>query len=80
MKNSTKQAAARTSLGTGPSTGKRSGSNSSGLGHSAGERCKFHTLMKMSEPAGMVYSSNVSSCNALHVLHALRNHKQQGDA
>lgn len=45
--------------------GKRSGLKVLGSGQDCGLRCRFHTLMKMSVPSGMVYSSNWSSSSAL---------------
>ena len=41
------------SSGVFPSTGNRSGMNSSGLSHNLGFRCKFHTEMKKSVPSAM---------------------------
>ena len=40
-----------TSVGVGPSTGKRSGRKSLGRSHMAGERCRFQTEMNRSLPA-----------------------------
>mmetsp|Transcript_5389 Transcript_5389/g.11861 ORF Transcript_5389/g.11861 Transcript_5389/m.11861 type:complete len:303 (-) Transcript_5389:872-1780(-) len=53
-----------TSLGIGSSMGNLSGLKVSGSFHRSGLRCRFHTLMKMSEPFSTTYSSNWSSSRA----------------